>query len=96
MSRTLEETNHVYEAAKELMSEREKDYEGSWRREGIGSAAASGFKKASQIDTMYKNGRIWENPIRSKEDALDLINYGVFIYRFIELGPDGHDCEKDD
>lgn len=83
--RTVEECGYIYEKAKELMNERELDYEGSWREEGLGCAVASGYKKSSQIRTMFENGRWKENIPRTKEDLLDQINYDVLAYRLIEL-----------
>lgn len=83
--KTLEECGYVYEEAKKLMEEREKDYEGSWRREGLSASVSSLFKKASQIDTMFRNGRLLENPDRAREDLKDLINYCVFAHRHIDL-----------
>ena len=84
--KTTEECGYVYEKAKELMDEREKDYEGSWKEEGLACMVASLYKKASQIRVMLENGRLKENRTRAKEDMLDIINYGVLSYRLIELG----------
>ena len=81
---TLDEVSYIYQEAKELMAEREKDYQGSWREEGMGCAVSSAFKKGSQIKTMFENGRWKENVDRYKEDCLDAINYYVFIKRFID------------
>lgn len=85
MGKTVDEVGYIYDLARDLMGSREGDYEGSWKREGISSAIASMFKKSSQLDTMYRNGRLFDNPPRSKEDCLDGINYYVFCYRFIDL-----------
>ena len=82
--KTTEEVGYVYEEAKKLMDEREKDYQGSWREEGLGCAVASAYKKGSQIRTMYENGRYKENIPRTKEDCLDGINYFVFGYHHLE------------
>lgn len=86
--KTVEEVGYIYELAKELMDEREKDYEGSWREEGLGCMVASNYKKSSQIRTMFENGRWKENISRIKEDILDEINYGVLSYRLIEIMED--------
>ncbi len=85
MISTIEECGYIYLEAQKLMTEREKDYEGSWRREGLSAAVSSLFKKASQIDVMFRNGRLLENPDRSREDLKDLINYCIFAHRFIDL-----------
>lgn len=82
--KTTDEVGYIYEKAKELMDEREKDYEGSWREEGLGSAVQAVYKKGSQIRTMFENGRCKENIPRTKEDCLDGINYFVFCYRFLD------------
>lgn len=89
MKRTIDEVGYVYERAKELMDEREKDYEGSWREEGLRCAVASAYKKGSQIRTMFENGRYKENIPRTKEDCLDGINYFVFCYRHLEKEEEG-------
>lgn len=86
--KTVEEVGYIYELAKELMDEREKDYEGSWREEGLGCMISSNYKKSSQIRTMFENGRWKENISRIKEDILDEINYGVLSYRLIEIMED--------
>ena len=83
---TVEEVGHVYELAKELMEEREKDYEGSWKGEGLSCIVSSLYKKASQIRTMSENGRMLGNTKRAKEDLLDNINYAVLCYRLLERG----------
>ena len=83
--KTVDEIGYVYGRAKELMDEREKDYEGSWREEGLQCAVASAFKKASQLRVMFNNGRYRENIVRTKEDLLDQINYAVLAYRLVEL-----------
>ena len=83
--RTADEIGYVYELAKALMDVRERDYEGSWREEGLGCMIASNYKKSSQIRTMFENGRYRENLARIKEDLLDEINYGVLSYRLIDL-----------
>jgi hypothetical protein len=85
MVKTTAECGYIYEAAKTLMDEREKDYEGSWRREGLPSAVSSAFKKTSQIQQMFQNGRLLQNKDRAREDILDGINYLVFAYRHIDL-----------
>lgn len=82
--KTVKEVGHIYELAKELMGEREKDYEGSWREEGLGCMVGSLYKKASQIRVMNGNGRMWENIERTKEDLLDSVNYSVLCYRLLE------------
>jgi len=74
------------------MQEREKDYEGSWRTEGLSCMVASLKKKGSQAQVMVDNGRIFENPKRSKEDLLDAINYAVFSYRLLEMDENCKDC----
>ena len=81
---TLEECGYVYEKAMELMEEREKDYNNSWRDEGLGCMISSAYKKANQLKVMWENGRFRENGARTKEDILDMINYGVFCYRLKE------------
>lgn len=85
MQKTTDETGYIYEKAKGLMDEREKDYQGSWREEGLGCAVSSAYKKGSQIRTMFENGRFRENIPRTQEDCLDAINYYVFCYRFLDL-----------
>jgi len=82
---TLDEVGYVYEEAKELMAEREKDYNDSWKDEGLGAMIHSGYKKANQIKVMYENGRFKENAARAKEDILDTINYWVFVYKLREM-----------
>jgi len=82
--KTVEEVSYIYEKAKALMEEREKDYQGSWREEGLGSAVHSAYKKGSQMRTMFENGRFLENVARTKEDCLDGINYFVFCYRHLD------------
>ena len=82
--RTVDEVRHIYEKAKELMDEREKDYNNSWVDEGLACMVGSLYKKASQIRVMFESGRFRENGERTKEDILDLINYAVFTYRLIE------------
>jgi hypothetical protein len=88
VGKTVDELSYIYDLARDLMGAREGDYEGSWKREGINSAVASAYKKASQIETMFRNNRLFENPQRSKEDCLDGINYLIFTYRFIDLNGD--------
>lgn len=88
---TLDEVGYVYELAKELMEEREKDYKGSWREEGLGSAVHSAYKKGSQMRTMFESGRWKENIERFKEDTLDGINYFVFVFRHLEKF---EECQK--
>lgn len=83
--KTTEECNYIYEKARELMDEREKDYEGSWREEGLDCMIGSLYKKGSQLRTMLSNGRLRENTKRTKEDILDNINYGILAYRHLEL-----------
>lgn len=83
--KTTDEIGYVYEKARKLMDEREKDYEGSWREEGLKCAVASAYKKGSQIKTMFENGRYRENISRTKEDCLDGMNYYAFCYRLLEL-----------
>lgn len=85
MGSTLDEVSYIYEDAKSLMGEREKDYEGSWREEGLASAISSAFKKGSQLKTMFLNGRYKENGSRTREDCLDGINYFVFAIRHMDL-----------
>jgi len=82
---TLEMVGHVYEEAKKLMEEREQDYNDSWLQEGLTSMVGSQFKKASQIKTMFENGRWKGNITRFKEDILDQINYCVFMYKLVEM-----------
>ena len=84
METTIETVGYVYDRAKELMEEREKDYEGSWRDEGLGCMVGSLYKKASQIKVMLENGRLKENKTRAKEDILDIVNYGVLCYGLLE------------
>lgn len=81
---TLEEVGYIYEKAKKLMGEREKDYQGSWREEGLGSAIHSAYKKGSQMKTMFESGRWKENMERIMEDCLDGINYYVFCFRHLD------------
>ena len=85
MGETIEETRHIYEKAMALMDEREKDYECSWREEGLDCMIGSLYKKGSQLRTMLGNGRLRENTKRTKEDILDNINYGILAYRHLEL-----------
>jgi hypothetical protein len=85
LGRTIDEVEYIYDQAKNLMDEREKDYEGSWRDEGLGCAVGACYKKASQLKVMFNNGRYKENISRTKEDLLDQINYAVLTYRLIEL-----------
>jgi len=82
--KTVEETGYIYERAKALMEEREKDYQGSWREEGLGSAVHSAYKKGSQMRTMFEGGRWKENIPRMMEDCLDGINYFVFCYSHLD------------
>jgi hypothetical protein len=82
--KTTEEVGYIYELAKSLMDEREKDYQGSWREEGLGSAVHSAYKKGSQMRVMFESGRWRENMDRIKEDCLDGINYFVFCYRCLD------------
>jgi len=82
---TAKEVGHIYGLARELMETREKDYEGSWRDEGLVCMVASSYKKASQIKVMVENGRWKENTPRVKEDLLDMMNYGALAYRLVEL-----------
>ncbi len=91
---TLSETAYIYVKAQKLMQEREKDYEGSWRTEGLSCMVASLKKKGSQAQIMVDNGRIFENPKRSKEDLLDAINYAVFSYRLLEMDENCKVCLK--
>lgn len=81
--KTMEEVGFIYDRARALMEEREKDYQGSWREEGMGSAVHAAFKKGSQMKTMFESGRWRENVDRVMEDALDGINYFVFCYFFL-------------
>ena len=83
--KTVEEISYIYEKAKELMDERDKEYQGSWREEGLSCAVASAYKKGSQMRTMYENGSYRENIPKTKEDCLDGINYFVFCYRHLDL-----------
>ncbi|KKN14201.1 hypothetical protein LCGC14_0998730 [marine sediment metagenome] len=89
MVSSIDELGYIYDAAKTLMNEREKDYEGSWRDEGLGSAVGALYKKGSQVKTMYENGRLIENLPRSKEDCLDLMNYSAMVFRFLHLKENG-------
>jgi len=90
--KTLDEVRYIYEKAMALMEEREKDYEGSWREEGLGSSVHSAYKKGSQMRTMFESSRWKENIDRFKEDCLDGINYFVFCYRHLERLEEG--CQK--
>jgi hypothetical protein len=81
---TMDEVAWIYDEAKALMVEREKDYQGSWRDEGMGSAIHAAFKKGSQMKTMFESGRWRENIDRVMEDTLDGINYFVFCYHFLD------------
>ena len=92
--KTIEECGYIYELAKNLMDKREKDYEGSWRTEGLGCMVASLKKKGSQAQVMVDNGRVFENPRRSKEDLLDAINYAVFSYRLLEMDENCKVCKE--
>ena len=85
MEKSTDELGYVYEKAKELMNERERDYEGSWREEGLECAVASAYKKGSQIRTMFENGRWKDNIPRTKEDCLDGMNYFAFCFRHLDL-----------
>jgi len=81
---TLEEVGYIYDKAKALMEERERDYQGSWREEGLGSAIHSAYKKGSQMRVMFESGRWKENIGRIMEDCLDGINYFIFCYRHLD------------
>lgn len=83
--KTIEECGYIYEDAKALMDEREKDYEGSWREEGLDSAIDALHKKGNQLKVMFRNGRFFDNHKRSREDLLDDINYAVFAIRHLDI-----------
>ena len=82
--KTTDEIGYVYELAKALMDEREKDYEGSWREEGLRTMVGSLFRKASGTKTRFENGRWKEDFGKTKEDLLDEINYCVLSYKLLE------------
>ena len=82
---TCDEVRYVYEAAQRLLRERELDYEGSWKREGLGCMAASLYRKASGLEVAFRNGNWATRPIKTKEDLLDLMNYCALVYRLTEL-----------
>lgn len=83
---TVDEVSGIYDLARELLGERDKDYEGSWKDEGLDCMLGSLFRKASQLKVMLGNGRLKENKEKSKEDLLDCINYAVLSYVLLEGG----------
>lgn len=85
MDKTVGEVQHIYEEAMALMAEREKDYEGSWKREGFKVMVGSLYRKASGTKTRLDNGRWLEGIPKTKEDLLDEINYCVLAYRCLEI-----------
>jgi hypothetical protein len=82
---TCDEVKYVYDAAQRLLRERELDYEGSWKREGLGCMAASLYRKASGLEVAFRNGNWATRPVKTKEDLLDLMNYCALVYRLTEL-----------
>ncbi len=86
---TLEEVSYVYEKAKELMRERELDYEGSWKREGLGCMAASMYRKASGLEIAFKNGNWRLRAEKTREDIRDLMNYCALVHRLVDLELEG-------
>ena len=82
---TCDEVRYIYEAAQKLLRERELDYEGSWKREGLGCMAASLYRKASGLEVAFRNGNWATRQIKTKEDLLDLMNYCALVYRLTEL-----------
>ncbi len=89
---TLSEIGYIYKRAQKLMQEREQDYKGSWRTEGLSCMIGSLKKKGSQAQVMLESGRTYENVERSKEDLLDAINYAALAYRLLEMDGNCKEC----
>lgn len=85
MSPTSTEVSGVFKQALNLIDNREKDYQGSWKDEGLHAMVDSAYRKANYNRMRFENGRWKDDIAKTKEDLLDAINYSAFAYRLLEL-----------